>query len=205
MSTGVPSRPARRVGGGQLCLNLGWKGLDLRCPDGSGRKRSTATFAPRSTRWPRKLPDASPSSRRAKARTTSPGARNGSWNLRPNPPTDSIRAEPEISAFRQTPRHDRPTARPHLPSATLVDYHEGVPLEEPWVRAVMATSARPCRRPGDRDCGRRNAQSTHSMLCRGPASSIRRISSSVTGGGAAPGSSTGVQTSRNQPSIPAGV
>jgi magnesium-transporting ATPase (P-type) len=43
------------------------------------------------------------------------------------------------------------------------------------------------------------------MLCRGPASSILRISLSVTGGGAAPGSSTGVQTSRNQPSIPAGV
>ena len=63
----------------------------------------------------------------------------------------------------------------------------------------------PRRRPGDRAPGRRNAQSTHSMLCRGPASSIRRITSSVTGGGAVPGSSTGVQTSRNQPSIPAGV
>jgi hypothetical protein len=48
-------------------------------------------------------------------------------------------------------------------------------------------------------------QSTHSTLYRGPASSIRWINSSVTGGGAADGSSTGVQTSRNQPSIPAGV
>lgn len=46
---------------------------------------------------------------------------------------------------------------------------------------------------------------THSTLWRGPASSIRSISSGVTGGGAAAGSSTGVQTSRNQPSMPAGV
>jgi hypothetical protein len=56
-----------------------------------------------------------------------------------------------------------------------------------------------------RTTSRPGGQSTHSTLYLGPASSIRSISSSVTGGGAADGSSTGVQTSRNQPSIPAGV
>jgi len=48
-------------------------------------------------------------------------------------------------------------------------------------------------------------QSSHSTLWRGPASSIRLIRSGVTGGGSADGSSTGVQTSRNHPSMPDGV
>lgn len=52
---------------------------------------------------------------------------------------------------------------------------------------------------------RATVYSSHSMLCRGPASSIRWINSGVTGGGSAVGSSTGVHTSRNQPSIPDGV
>ena len=45
---------------------------------------------------------------------------------------------------------------------------------------------------------------TQSMLYRGPAATIRSMSSGVTGGGE-PDSSAGVQTSRNHPSIPAGV
>jgi len=45
---------------------------------------------------------------------------------------------------------------------------------------------------------------THSGLYRGPAASMRSMSSGVTAGGRADSSVTGVQTSRNQPSIPDG-